>query len=435
MEIFIITLLILFNAILALSEISLISSRKVKMNVLAKNNKRGAKRALTLMDNPDRFLSTVQVGITLIGILTGVYSGDTLAVYLRDWLAVVLPSAALYVGAIAKVVVVLAITYFTIVLGELVPKRLAMTFPETLLRRFSGFLRFFSVVFAPFVWLLESSLRLIMKILNIKPSEESKITEEEILAAVKLGASEGEVQDVEQDIVERVFDLGDRDVVSVMTYRNELTCIDINDNLQAISSIVYDDMHGYYPVIDKHLDNLIGVISLKDILGCISDPKKNIKDLVSAPVFFPETTSTYKALQRFKETQLYYGFVTDEFGSLQGMITSVDIMEALLGRMTQPDEDEETIIAQEDGTWIVDGQYSFYDFLTYFDMEDIFQEYDFNTLSGLILDIAEHIPEVGEVIQWQHFTFEIINMDVARIDKVLVKIDNSETDAEENKAE
>ena len=421
MEIFIIALLILFNAILALSEISLISSRKARMNVLEKNNKKGAKRALTLMDNPDRYLSTVQVGITLVGILTGVYSGDTLAVYLRDWLSGFSPELAYYAGAIAKIVVVLTITYFTIVLGELVPKRLAMAFPETLLRRFSGFLRFFSIVFAPFVWLLESSLHLIMKILNIKPSEESKITEEEILAAVKLGASEGEVQEVEHDIVERVFDLGDRDVASVMTHRNDLTCIDINDDLQTIYAIAHEDIHGYYPVIDKHLDNLLGVISLKDILGCIAEKDKNIKDLVSDPVFFPETTSTYKALQRFKESQMYYGFITDEFGSLQGMITSVDIMEALLGRMTQPDEDEETIIAQEDGTWIVDGQYSFYDFLTYFDMEDIFQEYDFNTLSGLILDIAEQIPEVGEIIQWQQFTFEIVNMDVARIDKVLVK--------------
>lgn len=430
MEILIIALLILFNGMLSLSEISLISSRKVKMNVLAKANKNGAKRALTLMDNPDRFLSTVQVGITLIGILTGVYSGETLAEYMKEWLAK-WPAIANYAGAIAKTVVVLVITYFTIVFGELVPKRLAMAFPETLLRIFSGFLRFFSILFAPFVWLLESSLKLMMKLLNIKTSAERKITEEEILAAVKLGASEGEVQDVEHDIVERVFDLGDRDVASVMTHRNDLICIDINDDLQTIYSVVYEDMHGYYPVIDKHLDNLLGIISLKDIFCCISDQSKSIKDFVSDPVFFPEITSTYKALQKFKESQLYYGFITDEFGSLQGMITSVDIMEALLGRMTQPDEDEETIIEHENGTWIVDGQYSFYDFLTYFDMEDIFQEYDFNTLSGLILDIAEHIPEVGEIIQWKNFTFEILNMDAARIDKVLVKKEKNIPEKEE----
>ncbi len=430
MEIFIILLLILFNGMLSLSEISLISSRKLKMNVLAKADKRGAKKALVLMDNPDRFLSTVQVGITLIGILTGVYSGDTLASYLRDWLVGIFPSIAHYAGIIAKVIVVFVITYFTIVLGELIPKRLAMTFPETLLRRFSGFLQFFSKLFYPFVWLLESTVRLIMRMLRLKPSEESKITEEEILAAVKLGASEGEVQDVEHDIVERVFDLGDRDVASVMTYRSDLICIDVNDDLETIRSVVYEDMHGYYPVIDKHLDNLIGVISLKDIFGSVSSGRINVREFISDPVFFPENTSTYKALQCFKESQLYYGFVIDEFGSLQGMITSVDIMEALLGRMSLPDDDEETIIEQEDGTWIVDGQYSFYDFLSYFDMEDIFQEYDFNTLSGLILDIAEHIPQVGEIIRWKEFSFEILNMDAARIDKVLVIIIEEEKQKE-----
>jgi len=168
----------------------------------------------------------------------------------------------------------------------------------------------------------------------------------------------------------------------------------------------------------------LGVISMKDIFGSVSAKTLNIKDLISSPIFFPETTSTYKALQYFKESQLYYGFVIDEFGSLQGMITSTDIMEALLGRMTQVDEDDETIIEQENGTWIVDGQYSFYDFLSYFDLESIFQEHDYNTLSGLILDLAEHIPQVGEVITWKKFSFEILNMDSARIDKVLVVMES-----------
>jgi putative hemolysin len=330
--------------------------------------------------------------------------------------------ALMYVEIMAKIIIIIFITYFTLIFGRLIPKQLAIAYPETILRRFSGFLRFFSNFFYPFVWLLESPVRLIWHIFKVKPSEESKITEEEILEAVKLGASEGEVQDVEHDIVERVFDLGDRDVASLMTHRSDLVGIDIHDDLEKIRSVVYEDMHGYYPVIDKHLDNLLGVISMKDIFGSVAAGKLSIKDFISSPVYFPETTSTYKVLQYFKESQLYYGFVTDEFGSLQGMITSTDIMEALLGRMTQIDEDDETIIEQENGTWIVDGQYSFYDFLSYFDMENIFQEYDYNTLSGLILDIAEHIPQVDEVIQWKNFKFKILNMDAARIDKVLVEM-------------
>jgi putative hemolysin len=423
MEIIIIIALVLFNGIFSLGEVSLLSARKTKMNALAQADKRGAKKALKFMDNPENLLFSVQLGITLITIIIGVYSGVTLSGYLQNWLLAVFP-AMMYAEITAKIIVIFLITFFTIVLGRLIPKRLALTYPETVLRRFLGFLRFFSKLFFPFSWLLNSTVRLVWHIFKIKPSEESKITEEEILEAVKLGASEGEVQDVEHDIVERVFDLGDRDVASVMTHRSDLVCIDINDDLEKIRSVVYEDMHGYYPVIDKHLDNLLGVISMKDIFGSVAIGGLNIKDFISSPVFFPETTSTYKALQYFKESQLYYGFVTDEFGTLQGMITSTDIMEALLGRMTQADEDDETIIAQEDGTWIVDGQYSFYDFLSYFDMENIFQEYDYNTLSGLILDIAEHIPQVGEIIQWKKFRFEILNMDAARIDKVGVVLNN-----------
>lgn len=404
-------------------EVSLLSSRKTKMNALAQADKRGAKKALRFMDNPDNLLFSVQLGVTLITIIIGIYSGDTLSVYLQNGLLAAFP-AMMFADITAKIIVIVLITYFTLVLGRLIPKRLAITYPETILRRFLGILRFFYKLFYPFMRILEYSVRFIWYIFKIKPSEESKITEEEILEAVKLGASEGEVQDVEHDIVERVFDLGDRDVASVMTHRSDLVCIDINDDLEKICSVVYEDLHGYYPVIDKHLDNLLGVISMKDIFGSVAIGGLNIKDFISTPVFFPETTSTYKALQYFKETQLYYGFVTDEFGTLQGMITSTDIMEALLGRMTQADEDDETITEQENGTWIVDGQYSFYDFLAYFDMENIFQEYDYNTLSGLILDIAEHIPQVGEVIQWKKFQFEILNMDAARIDKVLVVREN-----------
>jgi putative hemolysin len=393
------------------------------MNAMLKEHKRGVERALRLMDNPKRYLSVVQFIIIFIGIFIGFYSADTLVDSLQSALTELFPTF-IYSVIIAKIIVVIALAACFFVFGEHIPKQVAMTFPEASLRRFSVFLLFFSKLLYPFVWLLEAIVGLFMTILNIKPWEESKITEEEILEAVKLGASEGEVQDVEHDIVERVFDLGDRDVASVMTYRSDLVCIDIHNDLQTIRSLVYEEMHTYYPVIDKHLDNLLGIISLKDVFGCVFTENNNLTEFISPPVFFPETTSTYSALQQFKESQLYYGFVTDEFGALQGMITSVDIMEALLGRMTQFDDDDETILAQQDGTWIVDGQYSFYDFLSYFEMEAVFQQYDYNTLSGLILDIAEHIPQVGELIQWQQFSFEILNMDVARIDKVLVKVSN-----------
>lgn len=424
MEIVIIVLLILFNGLLALSEVALISSKQVRLQGMAKEKKRGAKQALHLLEDTDKYLSTIQVGITLIGILTGVYSGDTIAATLRDVLAHT-PALALYAGIIAKAVVVIAITYFTIVFGELIPKKAGMAHPEGFLRGVAGFLTFFSKLFAPFVWLLVKSIDGVMKLFKMQEIPESKITEEEILAAVEMGAKEGEVQDVEQDIVERVFDLGDRDVDSVMTHRSDLQCIDVNDSREAVKQMVCEEPHAYYPVIEGTIDNLLGVVSLNNLLDCLFKPECDLISYMDKPIYMPENSSSYKALEHFKLTHTYYAFITDEFGSVQGMVTSADIMEALLGRMAEPQEDEETIIQHSADTWIVDGQYSFYDFLTYFDKEDEFQEYDYNTLSGLILDILERIPAEGEEIQWQNFTFTISHMDGARIDKVLVKRDVS----------
>ncbi|MBO4581083.1 MAG: HlyC/CorC family transporter [Bacteroidales bacterium] len=420
MEILIIILLILFNGFLALSEVALLSSKQIRMQTMVKENKRGAKLALTLLESPDKYLSTIQVGITLIGILTGVYSGDTIAASLKNYIAQYAP-VSVYAGVIAKTVVVVAVTYFTIVLGELIPKKIAMTFPEGFLRSVAGFLKFFSVLFAPFVWILVKSIDFVAKLFKIKPSPDAKITEEEILAAVEMGTREGEVQDVEQDIVERVFDLGDRDVDSVMTHRGDLSCIDIHAEKEDVKAMINEKLHAYYPVIDGNIDELLGVISLSDLLDCLFEDKWDLRSKIEPPVYMPENTSSYKALEQFKRTQIYYALITDEFGCIQGMITSADMMEALLGRMTEPDDDEETIIQHSDDTWIADGQYSFYDFLTYFDMEDEFQDYDYNTLGGLILDIIERLPMEGEIVEWRNFQFTISKMDGARIDKILVK--------------
>ncbi len=423
MEILVIILLIFFNGLLSLLEIALISSRQVRLNAMSKDHRRGVGRALQLIANPDKYLSTIQVGITLIGILTGLYSGDTFAVYFKDYLSQTFPAPNLigvYAGAIAKTIIVLLITYFTIVLGELIPKKLAMAYPETLLRTLGGCLRFFSIIFAPLVWILTKSINLFVKIFRLNTAPDTKITEEEILEAVKMGANEGEVQDVEQDIVERVFDLDDRDVESVMTHRNDLVCIDRNATINDIKNILKENLCSYYPVIDEHIDKLVGVISLPHLINLLSDKPMRITDYIETPRFLPETTSIYKALEIFKTTQVYYALISDEFGAVQGIITSTDIMEALLGKMTLTDKNEETIVQNTDNNWTIDGQYSFYDFLAYFDIEDEQHEFEYNTLSGLLLDILEHVPTEGETITWRNFIFEITNMDGARIDKVNV---------------
>jgi len=404
-----------------MSEFALVSSRKLKIEPNAKQDKKGAKKALYLIDNPDKYLSSIQMGITFIGILTGVYSGDTITQSLKDWF-VNFPAFIPYASAIAKVIVVITITYFTIIMGELIPKKLGLIFPEKILLRVSGFMSFFVKICTPFTWFLRKTVDFIIKIFNIDASEVNKITEAEILAAIEQGTSEGEIQEVEQDIVERVFDLGDRDVESLMTYRNELICIDINDDVEKIHGIIYNNMHSYYPVIDGNLDKLLGVVYLRDLFDCLSKKHFDLHKYIHKPQYFPETTSAYNVLNLFKESKIYYAFIMDEFGSLQGMVTAFDIMEALVGKISHPHENEETIIQQSENTWIVDGQYPFYDFLSYFEMEDLFPDNDFNTLSGLILELTEHIPQIGEKIYWEQFEFEIIQMDSVRIDKVLVSV-------------
>lgn len=419
MEIIIILLLILFNGVLSMSEIALISARKSKLETEAKKGNKSAKTALDLSSEPNRFLSTIQIGITLIGILTGLYSGEAFA---YDFAKVIgkIPVLEPYSIGIAKTIIVIIVTYLTLVLGELVPKRLGMSIPERIAKIVAKPMKILSYITTPIVWLLSKSTSFLVKLLGIKDDDSSKVTEEEIKAIVREGYNVGEVQEVEQDIVERVFSLGDRDVGSIMTYRGDLVWLDIRDNSETILEKVKNSMHDIYPVVSGNLDNLLGVVYLKDLFGNINAIDFSLEKYIRIAQFMPENQSVYNALEQFKKANVKYGFVIDEFGDIQGIVTLKDIMEALVGQVHEDIEGKD-IIEREDNSWLVDGQCSFYDFLEYFDQEDLYAEDNYNTLSGLILDILEHIPKEGEKLSWHNFKFEIIDMDGARIDKVLVR--------------
>lgn len=428
MEYIIIIALILLNGILSLMETSLTASRKLKMELLGEQKHKKVRIALGLMEHPLSSLSAIQVGITLIGILSGVYSGDTIAKKFEIYLAN-FENISPYAGIISKTIIVIAITYFTIVIGELIPKRIAMAFPEPILRFMAKILKALGKICYPFSWLLSKSVNLILSLFGFKDKQDNNtVTEEEILAAIEQGTSEGEIQEVEQDIVERVFDLGDRDIESMMTYRNELVCIDINDNKETVLQTLLRHIHNYYPVIDESLDHLKGVISVSDLFKCLQQDEFDITDYINEPQCFPESTTAYNVLEYFKQSKRYYGFILDEFGLVQGMVTALDFTEALIGKISNTKIDEETIIQQDANTWLADGQYPFYEFLAHFELEDIYPENDHNTLSGLLLEITQHIPAEGEKIHWHQFDFEIFKMDGARIDKVIVKYRMPETD-------
>ena len=418
MEIVIIVGLILLNGVLSMSEIALVSARKARLESEVKKGNKSAETALSLANEPDKFLSTIQIGITLIGILTGLYSGDAFARDLADVIARI-PAMAPYALGISKTAIVIIITYLTLIFGELVPKRIGMGCAERVSMIIAKPMNLLSLVASPFVWLLSKSTALTVRVLGINTKEENKVTEEEIKAIVKEGLDGGEVQEVEQDIVERVFNLGDRNVGSIMTHRSELVWLDATDSTEKIKEKVEENLFNIYPVASENFDNIIGVVYLKDLFGRIDESDFSIRQVVRPALFVPENQSVYNALAQFKQARVKYGIVTDEFGGIQGIVTLKDIMEGLIGQVPELDEEQE-IVARPDGTWLVDGQYSFYDFLEYFDMEDLYTEHDYNTLSGLILEILERVPKTGEKLSWLNFEFEIVDMDGARIDKVLV---------------
>lgn len=421
MEIAIILGLILLNGVFAMSEIAMVSARKSRLETDARKGSRSAKAALKLSGEPDRFLSTVQIGITLIGILTGLYSGEAFAADLGKVIARIGPLAPYSVG-IAKAVIVILVTYLTLIFGELVPKRLAMTRPEKISKAVARPMNILARIATPLVWLLSKSTAFVLKLFGLKEDEDSKVTEEEIKAIIREGLDDGEVQEVEHDIMERVLSLGDRNVGSIMTHRSDLVWLDTGDSRKEIRAKVMENMHDAYPVSDGNQSDLLGAVYMNDLFGRIESTDFSLRNIVKTPQYMPENQNVYTALEQFKQANVKYGFIIDEFGDLLGIVTLKDILEALVGQVNEHEDDKE-IIEREDGSYLVDGQCSFYNFLEYFDMEYLYPDFEHNTLSGLILEVLEHVPVTGEKLEWQDFIFEIVDMDGARIDKVLVTQD------------
>jgi len=420
LEIAIIFFLILLNGVFSMSEIALISARKNRLETSAKKGNTSAKTALDLANSPNKFLSTVQIGITLIGILTGIYSGDNVTgdvkIFLDQYEFLQPYSANLSVG-----IVVVILTFFSLVLGELLPKRIGLNYPETIAKTVALPMKIISVITAPFIWLLTISTESLLKLFRIRPTADGKVTEEEIKAIIKEGTEVGEVQEIEQDIVERVFHIGDRKVNSLMTHRKSVDYLSLEDDLTTLKQKVLDEIHSVYPVCEESLDEVVGVVLLKDLFAKFESGDFNLREIMKEPVYLIEHTSAYKALDIFKKTKVHYAIVTDEYGITQGMITLNDILEALVGDASDFYHEEFQLVAREDGTWLVDGHYSLHDFLTYFDLDELINDYEVTTVSGLIMTELSYIPKQGEKLIWNLFELEVIDMDGVKIDKVLVR--------------
>ena len=425
MELLIILALILVNGLFSMSEISVVSSRKSKLDAQAKKGNKTARQILNVAENPDNFLSTVQIAITAVGLITGMYSGESLREPLGNFIERfgIDPYSA---EAIARVVIILVITYVTLVLGELFPKKLGMNSPEKISGIIIKPMNLLTKLFYPFVWLLSVSTQALTSIFGIK-KHNNTVTEEEIKSMINDSTEDGEIQEVEQDIVDRVFSLGDRDISSLMTHRTEFEWLDVDDVLSSIKEKLARKIHYIYPVADKTLDKIVGVVYLKDLFKN-TDNNKTIKDIMRQPQYLHESVSVYDALETFKENKIHYALIIDEFGMVEGMVTMNDILESLVGNSSEfeTEDDEDEFMERADGTFLIGGQYSFYDFLSHFDMEDVYQDNNYNTISGLLFSKIGVIPKEGEQIEWDKFVFEIVDMDSTRIDKVLVSIKSNE---------
>ena len=422
MEYLIILALIVINGLFSMSEAAVVSSRKSKLDADAKKGNKTSKRILEVAESPENFLSTVQIAITAIGLITGMYTGDNLIKPFADMISQTGLDIE-YSEIIARVVVVLTVTYVTLVIGELFPKKLALNSPEKIASIIISPMNFLKRLFYPLVWLLSVSTQGLMSLFGIE-KKKNTASEEEIKAIVSDSTEGGEVEEVEKEIVERVFSLGDRDVATLMTHRTEFVWLDTDDNFESVKAKLSQHIHYIYPVADKTLDNIVGVVYLKDLFNKL-DTFKSVKEIMREPQYLHESISVYDALETFKENKIHYALVIDEFGMVVGMVTMNNILESLVGNASEleTEDDEDEFVEREDGTFLVGGQYSFYDFLSHFDLENLYQDNDFNTLGGLILEQTGTIPKVGERIIWDRFIFEVVDLDSTRIDKVLVSID------------
>lgn len=432
MEILIILFLIILNGVFSMSEIALVSSRKSKLEIEAKNGDAKAQAALDLASSPNRFLSTVQIGITLISILTGIYSGEqfTAAVqpFIEQFEALKPYSKTLSFGSIT-----LILTFFSLVLGELVPKRIGMAAPEAIAKAMAAPMNVLSKITSPFIYLLTKSSELIFKLFGMKENDTS-VTEEEIKSLIQEGATGGTIDEIEHEIVQNVFHLGDRRITSLMTNRNDVTFLDIDDGVQANLEKIINKRHSVYPVCNDGIDNMVGLLYIKDLLGKdIEETLGNLESLTRDPLLIPENNQTYQVLEKFQEGRIHFGMILDEYGSVLGIITLNDILDALVGDISETNEFEYEVTEREDGSFLVDASLPFDDFLNVFSVQiNNRKEYTgFDTLGGFCLHILKEIPDTGDTFKWEEFKFEIIDMDKNRIDKILIskidgKIDNND---------
>ncbi len=413
-----------------MSELALVSSRKSRLEHLASMGNKNAKIVLDLIDKPEVFISTIQVGITLVAILTGLYSGERFGTNLQGVLETV-PFLKPYAATVSKSIVVVLVTYLSILFGELIPKKIALVNAERISLIIAPFMTLLSKIAFPIIWSLNNAASLILRAFKINSANSNSVTEEEIKAMVIESAESGEIDEKEQEIIERVFHLGDRSITSLMTHRSDIVWIDVNGTMADLLVKMQPNPHSVYPLCDGSIDEIKGILQLKDVI--LADKTTELKTHMRQAVFVPENNSPYQMMEKFRQTKVHSAFIVDEYGTLQGMITLNDILEAIVGDLPEQGDDDYEITERADGSFLIDAQLPFYDFLANFDKEDwMDDEQEFDTLGGFIIHHLERIPNTGDTFEWRGFYFEIVDMDGVRIDKILVVVNETEIEEEDD---
>jgi putative hemolysin len=417
-----ILILVVINGVFAMAEIAVVTARKARLRYLAGEGNERARAALELAEEPNQFLSAIQVGITLVGVLAGAFGGATLARVLGDALRRIHPLTP-YADAIALGIVVIGTTYLTLVIGELAPKRLALARAERIAMAVASPMRALSKVAAPLVWLLSMSTEAVVHLLGVPPSTDPAVTEEEIRVLVEQGTRLGVLEEAEQDMIEGVLRLDDRRVSVVMTPRPRVVWLDITDSIDENRRKMAQSKHGRFPVAEGDLDNVLGILLAKDLLALEECPEQpDVRALLRPALFVPETIPVLKVLELFKEERTHLALVTDEYGSIVGVITSDDILDSIVGEI--PSHEEPLAIRREDGSWLLDGTLHIDRLKQMFDLGELpgEEEGTYQTLGGFIVHEVGKIPVSGDHFEWDHVRFEVVDMDGPRVDKVLATL-------------
>lgn len=421
-EVVFIAALIVINGVFSMTEIAVVSARRVRLARAAEAGNAGAAAAIKMQEHPETFLSTVQVGITLIGILSGAFGGALLA---DEFSELVARSAFLapYADMIGFGIVIITITYFTLIIGELVPKNLALNKPELIASTFSRPMNLISRLTAPVVWLLSGSTALVLKVLRIRKSTDAAITEEEIKAHIAHGTEIGILDETEQELIESIIKLDDQRVTAIMTSRLKILWLDLEDDVEINRQKLIDSPFSRLPVCRESLDNIVGIVKSRDLLShLLISGELDLETVLKQPVYVPESITGLELLEVFKKSHSLMALVIDEFGAVEGLVTMNDVLEEIVGHLPVGGVTRQSIVQREDGSWLIDG------YISIVDLKDLLGENFFpdaerkqyQTLAGFILARLEKVPGVGEAFKWRGYAFEVVDMDGRRIDKVLV---------------